>query len=331
VNEMRLAHRTKVCEAFSCAKDVRKARLSALYAPNGKWFGSRPFDHVETAAEAIAMFWEPLLDAVPDLERREDISLAGLWRDSVWIAATGHYQGNFLRPWLGAFPTRGIIRLRFGEFSRMESGKIVEQYTIIDILDFLRQADLWPIVPSLGCADLTPGPREHDGLLSGVADSRETVLSMQVVEAMIAGLMRYDRVSLDSMEQWKFWSPHFSWYGPAGIGACRGQEQYRRVHQGPFLNAFPDRVGGDHKCRIAEGRFVASTGWPSIRATHTGGGFLGLPPTGRKITMRVMDFWKRDGDLLDENWVFIDLIDLLHQMDFDVFGRLRESGHLSPE
>jgi hypothetical protein len=34
--------------------------------------------------------------------------------------------------------------------------------------------------------------------------------------------------------------------------------------------------------------------------------------------MRVMDFWKREQELLDENWVFIDLLDLLHQMDFDV-------------
>ena len=47
--------------------------------------------------------------------------------------------------------------------------------------------------------------------------------------------------------------------------------------------------------------------------------------------MRVMDFWKREGGLLDENWVFIDLLDLLHQMDFDVLGRLREAGRLTAD
>jgi hypothetical protein len=38
--------------------------------------------------------------------------------------------------------------------------------------------------------------------------------------------------------------------------------------------------------------------------------------------MRVMDFWRREGDRLDENWVMIDLIDLLAQMGLDVFARM---------
>jgi hypothetical protein len=39
--------------------------------------------------------------------------------------------------------------------------------------------------------------------------------------------------------------------------------------------------------------------------------------------MRVMDVWRREGDLLAENWVFIDMIDLLDQLGVDVFERLR--------
>ncbi|MFX8172471.1 hypothetical protein ABTK94_19380, partial [Acinetobacter baumannii] len=66
--------------------------------------------------------------------------------------------------------------------------------------------------------------------------------------------------------------------------------------------------------------------WPSVRATHTGGGWLGMPPTDKRIGMRVMDFWRREGDLLAENWVFIDIPDLLLQMGVDVFGRMAELG-----
>jgi hypothetical protein len=122
----------------------------------------------------------------------------------------------------------------------------------------------------------------------------------------------------------RFWTPDFHWYGPSGIGTMRGHADYERGHQGPFLRAFPDRVGGNHKCRVGDGPYVASTGWPSIRATHLGGGWLGTAVTGRPVTMRVMDFWRREGDLLSENWVFIDLIDLLLQMDVDVFARMQE-------
>jgi hypothetical protein len=68
---------------------------------------------------------------------------------------------------------------------------------------------------------------------------------------------------------------------------------------------------------------VASSGWPSIRATHSGGDWLGLAPTGKPVTMRVMDFWRREGERLAENWVFVDVIDLLHQLGVDVFARMR--------
>jgi hypothetical protein len=49
---------------------------------------------------------------------------------------------------------------------------------------------------------------------------------------------------------------------------------------------------------------------------------MGVPATNRRITMRVMDFWRREGQTLRENWVFIDQIDLLLQMDIDVMAAI---------
>jgi hypothetical protein len=53
-----------------------------------------------------------------------------------------------------------------------------------------------------------------------------------------------------------------------------------------------------------------------------GDGWLGIPATNKRITMRVMDFWRREGELLSENWVFIDIIDLLQQFGINVFAGL---------
>ena len=39
--------------------------------------------------------------------------------------------------------------------------------------------------------------------------------------------------------------------------------------------------------------------------------------------MRVMDFYYHHEGLIRENWVPIDIIDLLLQMDVDVLGRMR--------
>lgn len=39
--------------------------------------------------------------------------------------------------------------------------------------------------------------------------------------------------------------------------------------------------------------------------------------------MRVMDFWRREGNLLRENWVLIDTIEYFLQLGYDLFERLR--------
>ena len=39
--------------------------------------------------------------------------------------------------------------------------------------------------------------------------------------------------------------------------------------------------------------------------------------------MRVMDLWRRDGDKFSENWILIDIPELLMQMDVDLFEQLR--------
>ena len=57
---------------------------------------------------------------------------------------------------------------------------------------------------------------------------------------------------------------------------------------------------------------------------HLGGDFCGIGPTGREVGMRVMDFYDHHEGLIRENWVPIDMIDLLLQMGVDVFGRMRQ-------
>jgi hypothetical protein len=189
----------------------------------------------------------------------------------------------------------------------------VESYVLLEVAQQLIETGQWPLRPQLG-ESWWPTPAWPLVNPINSADPADSAASLHLVESMIAGLMSYDGKSLSSMGMRRFWSPFFHWYGPGGIGSARGHARYEATHQQPFLTAFPDRVGGNHKCRIGDGMLVASTGWPSIRATHLGDGFLGVPATKKAITMRVMDFWRRDGDWLVENWVMIDIVDLLAQM-----------------
>lgn len=301
-----------------------EAWLRDACAPDLAFHGPAPVNDLAGVDAVGESLWDPLLSALPDLERRPDAVMAGAFNGGLWTAHIGHLVGVFEADLWGIPATRRPVWLRYGAFERLEHGKVAQAYWILDLPGLMMQAGVWPMAPGLGLPLLSPAPASQDGLRPDLADPAEGAASLALVEAMIAGLMSYDGRSLASMGMRRFWSDDFHWYGPGGIGTMRGHADYERGHQRPFLTAFPDRKGGDHKCRIGDGAYVASTGWPSVRATHTGGGFMGLAPTGRKISMRVMDVWRRDGDRLVENWVYIDLIDLLAQMGVDVFARMGE-------
>ncbi len=307
----------------------KAARLRASFDAAGQGDVPLAVGHVLHAPYPLeGLDWGGLLDALfaslVAAEDRLDILVSGSFAGGDWTASTGHIAGLFGAPLCG-IPATGLpVFLRYGRFDRWADGAMIETYLILDLPGLMMQAGVWPLARPLGAPIVVPGPRARDGVVLAGGSATEARASLDLVEAMIAGLMRYDGANLSSMGMVDFWSPDFWWFGPAPIGSFRGHADYERGHQRPFLTAFPDRKGGDHKCRIGERGYVASTGWPSVRATHSGGGWLGLPPTGKRIEMRVMDFWRRDGDRLSENWVFIDIPDLLRQFGIDVFARMAE-------
>ncbi len=310
----------------SAPESALPATLAALAAPNLDWHGPCPIGALRGLGAVRARFWQPFKHAFPDLERRDDIAIAGTFETGDWVATTGYYAGTWARDWLGFPPTGQLTWIRFGEFYRVEAGRVVEARVLLDVLDVLRQGGRCPLPASPGVDGLAPGPATHDGVILSPADPAETASSLRLVEDMIFGGLRgFDGADLRSMGMERFWTAGMMWYGPCGIGATRGVAGFERYHQRPFLHAFPDRVGGNHRARLAQGAYVASTGWPSIHATHQGD-YLGHPATGRPITMVVMDWWRRDGDLLAENWVFIDLPHLFLQFGRDLLAEARAVG-----
>jgi hypothetical protein len=298
--------------------------VAELFEPDLEWHGSHPINDGVGVDGWTASALASLKGAFPDLERRDDIVTAGVFKDRLWIACTGHYAGIFDQPLFGIPATGHLAFLRYGEFYRLGSnGRVAEVVAIWDVIGLMTMAGVSPLPRSAGVELLIPGPRAHDGVRPDDIDPEAGQVSKLRVEAMIAGLMQYDQRSLESMGQERFWSPDMTWYGPGGIGSNRRLKGFQDFHQRPFLTAFPDRKGGNHKARVGDGLYCASAGWPSIQATHAGP-YLGQPATSRRITMRVMDWWRRQGDMLAENWVFIDLPDLFMQMGRDLFAEMRD-------
>ena len=250
--------------------------------------------------------------------------IAGASSTGDWVGCAGFYTGIFGRPWLDIPATRHPVAMRFCEFFRLEAGRVVEMQALWDLPQVMMQAAAWPLAPSLGVEWLVPGPATQDGIVTGPYDPARSATSVELVQAMLAGLARFASEGADAMDLERYWHPNMNWYEPAGIGSSRRISGFRHWHQIPFLNAMPDReVYGDRLTFIGDGDYVGFTAWPGMRATISGDGWMGIAAAGQEITLRSLDFWRCENGLIRENWVLVDLLDVYHQIGVDVFA-LRE-------
>ncbi len=330
-----LADAKQVVRAYNAALEEADpseiaAVLSTHLAPDTLWRGLHPF-HEQTGPEAIAnTFWSPLRRAITSMQRREDIFFAGLneidGEASTWVASMGHLMGLFDEPWLGIRPTRRIVMLRYAEFSRVEGGKIVEQAMFFDVLHLMAQAGQYPLPEMTGAALVQPGPRTHDGLLLTDQNSAESAKTLARINAMIDAISAAnepDNVLTPQQELRADWHEDMLWWGPAGIGATYTIDRYIDQHQGPFRRHLSGRTFNGHLCRMAEGMYGGFFGWPNLTLTSRGG-YMGLTASDRPGDMRVVDIYRREGDKLAENWIFIDIPHFLNQQGLDVLGRHSE-------
>lgn len=303
-----------------------RAALQAAFRPDASVHLATPFEDLQGPSALYGLAYAPLRRAIPDLERRDTIVIAGpaaIGGD--WVGCCGYYTGSFARPWLDIPPTGHLVSLRFHEFYRMQEGRVVEMQALWDIPELMLQAGVWPMAPGLGRQWHVPGPATQDGLVPGPRDQARSAASRDLVQDMLDGLGRFASGGVAAMELERFWHPRMSWYGPSGIGSARGIAGFRNWHQIPFLNAMPDRVGSSRKGHFfSDGDYVGFTAWPGMQMTISGDGFLGIAPAGQKITMRSLDFWRCENGLIRENWVLVDLLHVYRQIGVDVLARLRE-------
>ena len=316
--------------AFDASNDDDlTAVLEKYVASDYFWRGMHPF-YEQTGAEAVTnIFWLPLRKSLTSLQRREDVFMAGINNvddgESVWVASMGNMMGLFDQDWLGIPATGKMAFLRYAEFHRVAGDKIIESAFFCDVISIMQQAGYYPLPQQTGAAILQPGPRTHDGLLFESQAESEGIKTMDLVNRMIADLSQLnssgdDRCPPELLAQ--TWHDDMVWYGPTGIGATYTIRRYQEQHQYPFRTQLRDKVFNGHIARFAEGHYAGFFGWANLTNTPTGG-FLGLPGNSTRADMRVVDIYRRDGDKLAENWVFIDLLHWLSMQGLDVLGRLK--------
>ncbi len=296
--------------------------LDRVFADDAAINVCHPFNHIIGPEAYRTAFLETLHRAFQGLYRRDYIIMGGAFEGEEWVSATGYYAGHFRKPWLSIKPTGALAYLRFGEFHRFENERIVESYIFLDLPELMIAAGQWPIQSSPGSqrgyTGCLPGPAPQDGLLFRPEDAVASEHSLTMVTEMLRKLATKD-------EAWRpYWHDNMAWYGPAAFGSFLGIENFAGF-QVPFEQVLDGWAGGAviggktrHFSRFADNEYVCSGGWPSLTGVQVKP-FLDQPATHERLYMRVCDWWRRQGDLLMENWVFVDIPDVLLQMGYDLF------------
>ena len=133
---------------------------------------------------------------------------------------------------------------------------------------------------------------------------------LEIVKAMEAALQRRD------VDVSTYFHDDFIWAANFGCGTKHGLKQFERNWSAPFRAAFGDRdFRTEH--HMQDGDWAACFG--ACHATHVGA-FMGIAPTGKRIVIPYIDFWRIADGKIAENRVSVDYASVLNQLGRDVFG-----------
>ena len=292
------------------------------------WRGFHPFNEIRGLKNLYSQFWQPFKKSFFNYQRRMDIFLAGYntisGNEGVWVVSMGHLMGLFDNPWIGIKETKKIAMLRYCEFSKIQNGKITEVAMFFDIPHLMLQAGIKAFPSETGISLVQPGPLTHDGLMFNEQDTNEGNRTIEIIENMIKDVKVWTSTSRGSLieELKKSWNENMIWWGPTGIGSTYTIERYANQHAGPFRETFKERIFNGHLCRITEGKFGGFFGWPNLTLTPSKT-FMGITASPKSSEMRVIDMYRREGDKLTENWVFIDLLHFWKILGVDILKSLK--------
>ena len=154
------------------------------------------------------------------------------------------------------------------------------------------------------------GSRPNQAELTKNNDLSKTKKTQEVIESMVDGLNDHRIEDIG-----EFFSENFRWMGNFGCGTKSGLKEFQDNWQKPFQEAFSNKVCID-EARLFMGEWAAAFG--KQEAIHTGE-FMGIKPTGKKVEIRYMDFWKVSEGKIQDNWVMVDFPFVMKQLGVDVF------------
>jgi steroid delta-isomerase-like uncharacterized protein len=242
---------------------------------------------------AHRQFAEAFVSAFPDCYHVIDDQVA----DENNVVTRVTFHGTHKGPLMGIPPTGKQVAMGGISWFRVENGQIVEEWTEFDRLGMMVQ---------LGLAGAPPPGGE---LRTPAPDRPEQVPAASDPKAVVGRWFeRVDRGGVPDVSQYVV--DGYSDHSPPPIqGLAAGATGLRQVFA--FALAAFGEFHHEIAASVAEGDKVASrvTGF----GKHTGD-FLGVPATGKNVTMSGITIHRVTNGKLAEHWAQIDALSLLQQM-----------------
>ena len=161
--------------------------------------------------------------------------------------------------------------------------------------------------------------RTNDGLLTEVQDTKEGEATLALINRMLRDINNGDYATARRAHA-NAGMKNVLWWGPTGIGATIRLTVISDQHQ-QHRSEHRMKAASSTALICASGKGIMAGFWPNLSLKPTGG-YLGMPPFHDYADMRVVDIYRRDGDKLAENWVFIDLLHFLHMQGHDILSQI---------
>jgi hypothetical protein len=303
-------------------------RISKYTSDDFKMRCTHPFNELNGAEQVANNLWVPIKNSFKPIQRRMDIFYAGInsldTNEGKWVTSMGHLMGIFNKPFFGIQPNFKSILLRYAEFYKVENDKITEGAIFLDIINLMQQLGLSVIPESTGLVGITPGPMNHKGLKLNVSENAESRKTLELIHRMRDRLVKRSKMKSVKDELELDWHNDMIWWGPGGIGASYTIDGYIKGHTKPFQDGLEFIKFGGHILSSAEDDLGGWFGWPNL-IMKTKGGYLGLTNASDiESEMRVVDLYRRDGDKIAENWIFIDHLHFLKLLGIDLLERNKQ-------
>jgi len=129
------AARRLVAQMYDGLNDHMIEGMEAFWAKDMKWYGPAGIGTKPTLKAFQEEHQLPFLHAFPNKEATDEIRIA----EGDYVAAKGFQQATHTGNWLGIPASGAPVKIRYMDFWRAEGDKLVENWVLIDILDFLEQ------------------------------------------------------------------------------------------------------------------------------------------------------------------------------------------------